>query len=256
MHVTNNPWYSSTTNGGVAHIITNRNRSKIYGNKIYLKNGQSFEIELFNPTKSKLLAKIKINGEYISDSGIVLKPGERVYLERFIDSNNKLVFETYSVEDSNEVKKAIEENGKVEIEFYPENVSSGNNITWTTNYPGYYNINETGGSYYRGSDITFTSDSSIGNTAYFSQSLSSNAVNANLKSIETDRVEKGNESNQNLEYVNGDFSWFTKNTVSYQILPESSKPIESNEIRSYCTSCGTRKKKASWKFCPSCGEKL
>ena len=256
MHVTNNPWYSSTTNGGVAHITTNRNRSKIYGNKIYLKNGQSFEIELFNPTKSKLLAKIKINGEYISDSGIVLKPGERVYLERFIDSNNKLVFETYSVEDSNEVKKAIEENGKVEVEFYPENVSSGNNITWTTNYPGYYNINKTYGSYYRGSDITFTSDSSIGNTAYFSQSLSSNAVNANLKSIETGRVEKGNESNQNLEYVNGDFSWFTKNTVSYQILPESSKPIESNEIRSYCTSCGTRKKKASWKFCPSCGEKL
>lgn len=256
MHVTNNPWYSSTSNGGVAHITTNRNRSKIYGNKIYLKNGQNFEIELFNPTKSKLLAKIKINGEYISDSGIVLKPGERVYLERFIDSNNKLVFETYSVEDSNEARKAIEENGKVEIEFYPENVSSGSNITWTTNYPSYYNINETGGTYYRGSDITFTSDPAIGNTAYFSQTLSSNNINANLKSVETGRVEKGNESSQNLEYVNGDFSWFTKNTVFYQILPESSKPIESKEIRSYCTSCGTRKKKASWKFCPSCGEKL
>ena len=80
-----------------AHITKNRNRSKIYENSVYLKDGENFEIELFNPTTSRVLAKITINGNSISNSGIVLKPGERVYLERFIDSNNKFVFETYQI---------------------------------------------------------------------------------------------------------------------------------------------------------------
>ena len=52
-----------------ANITKNRNRSKIYENSVYLKDGENFEIELFNPTTSRVLAKITINGNSISNSG-------------------------------------------------------------------------------------------------------------------------------------------------------------------------------------------
>ena len=129
----------SVTSQCTANITKNRNRAKIYGDSIYLKDGENFEIELFNPSTVRVLAKITINGKQISSSGIVLKPGERVYLERFIDSNNKFVFDTYDVEKSNEALNAIVDNGLIKVEFFEENFSGpsitlqgSTGSTWTT----------------------------------------------------------------------------------------------------------------------------
>lgn len=235
-----------------ANITSSRNRLKIYGNNVYLKDKQNFEIELFNPTQSKVLAKIEINGKSISNSGIVLKPGERVYLERFIDSNNKFLFETYEVEDSEESAKATEKNGLVEIFFYPE-VYSSSTVTWITTYPTYNTTYP----------IYTTNILSDGNPVGYKGSVSVHgAINSNYcdavrGSTETGRVEMGESSQQGFTTVNGSFSFFPSNSVSIKILPESYKPLESKDIRrSYCSGCGTRVKKQSWKFCPSCGEKF
>ena len=82
-------------------------------------------------------------------------------------------------------------------------------------------------------------------------------VNASVpKSVETGRIEKGDSSNQLFETVNGNFSNFPTSSVSIKLLPESQKPVEVSSIRNYCTNCGTRMKKQSWKFCPSCGSKI
>ena len=62
------------------------------GKFVYLQNGQEFEIELYNPTSEVVMAKIEMNGKSISSSGIVLRPGERVFLERFLDNSNKFKF--------------------------------------------------------------------------------------------------------------------------------------------------------------------
>ena len=124
---------SVNVNGCTVNITRNRNRAKIYGDSVYLKDGENFEIELFNPTTVRVLAKITINGNSISSSGIVLKPGERVYLERFIDTNNKFVFETYEVENSNESLNAIRNNGLITVDFYQE-IFTNNNITLDNNF--------------------------------------------------------------------------------------------------------------------------
>ena len=87
-------YYSTPTvnvGGCLAHITKNRNRSKIYGDTVYLKTGETFEIELFNPSTTKVLARIEINGKKISEGGIILRPGERVYLERFIETKKKFL---------------------------------------------------------------------------------------------------------------------------------------------------------------------
>jgi hypothetical protein len=86
----------------------------------YLQNGTQFQIELFNPTTEVVLAKIILNGKAISQGGLVLNPGQRVFLERYLDVAKKFLFDTYEVANTNEVKEAIENNGDFKVEFFRE----------------------------------------------------------------------------------------------------------------------------------------
>jgi ribosomal protein L40E len=105
------------------NICINKSRVKIYDGilpTVYLQSKTEFQIELFNPTQDTVMAKIKLNNKHISQGGLVLRPGERVFLDRYIDVAKKFLFETYTVEDSNEVAKAIEKNGDLVVEFFNE----------------------------------------------------------------------------------------------------------------------------------------
>lgn len=243
-----------------AHITKNRGRLKAYGQLVYLSNGSNFEIELFNPKQTPVLAKIAVNGKSISEYGIIVKPGQRVYLERFLDTPKKFLFETYEVEDpdsNQDVANAIANNGEVTVAFYDEcqvisqaPANPWSNPFWYSGSPIYPNY---GGSvpavlysmtYTAGSEFTNIT-SSVNTSIEFSKDLT--------KSEETGRIEAGSESSQTFENAYGNWSSWTCATVKWKILPESKKPVEAGEIRSYCTNCGTRRKKSSWKFCPNCG---
>jgi hypothetical protein len=78
------------------------------------------------------LAKILVNGSYISDAGFILKPGEHQYLERFLNNSKRFLFSTYDVEDTDAVKHAIRNNGVVTVEFYDEIEYFPNWLTTTT----------------------------------------------------------------------------------------------------------------------------
>lgn len=260
-----------------AHITINRGRLKTYGDKVYLKDGSTFEIELHNPTQQSVLAKIFLNGTEISLGGLVIKPGQRVYLERFVDDSKKFVFNTYEVENTKEAKAAIAQNGALTVYFYQEIFRNYDplpkysriNVSRPTWDQGLFTLTTNGG--WAGSGLkTFASSdnvhysSNVGTYAtnsFFSNSTTQSSTSMNIggsnitntSSIETGRVEKGANSHQVFETVNGDFSSLCMASSSWQILPESSKPVEASEIRSYCTKCGTKQKKTSWKFCPTCG---
>jgi hypothetical protein len=114
-------YYQTKTGTPCAYITKDRKRLKQNGQNVYLKNGDEFELELFNPLSNTVLAKIKLDGSYISGGGIVLKPGQRVFLERYLDDPRKFKFETYEVDGtSNEVLDAIAGNGDVVIDFFDE----------------------------------------------------------------------------------------------------------------------------------------
>ena len=266
-----------------AWIAIKRNRQKIYNTKgktqVYLKDGQEFQLELFNPTQIRYLAKIKINGNYQSDRGLILHPGQRYFLDRFIDEDRKLTFSTYEVEDTETVRKAIERNGLVEVEFYAETFLHGSIITypktypqpwsqpwsqpiWTTNPSTFWcgttsntgTINTLSGN----SNLTY-GGTTVNNVSYASSvggtltNTSNYSYVVNDASIETGRVERGRKSDQEFEDGYGTFSAWAAYTTTVQIIPLSQKPAESQEIRSYCTGCGSRIKKQTWKFCPNCG---
>ena len=278
---TNTYVVKSETESPQAWVAIKRNRQKIYNRQgktqVYLKDGQEFQIELFNPTQTRYLVKFKINGNYQADRGLILNPGQRYFLDRFIDDDKKLEFSTYEVEDSKAAKKAIEKNGLLEVEFYAETFLHGNIISypriyttpnwsqpiWTTNPHQFWGgtsagiFNNAGGSStltLAGStvnNITYTSGTVACGTTYTSSANYSSVVND--ASIETGRVEKGEKSGQKFEEGYGTFGSWASYTTTVQIIPLSQKPAEAQEIRSYCTGCGSRVKKQTWKFCPNCG---
>ena len=250
-----------------AWIAIQKNRQKVYGSngnsQVYLKDGEEFQIELFNPTQTKYLVKFKINGNYQSQRGLVLNPGQRYFLDRFVDEDRKLAFSTYEVENSKQAKLAIEKNGLLEVEFYAEVVYKnpftlqGNTSTWT-----YYGNQGYGGNYWlNGLNGTITNCGTGSNTTTISNGVSftncsSTSTLTSDVSIETGRVERGEKSNQSFSESFDSFNCWISFSTKVQILPRSQKPAETSEIRSYCTGCGSRNKKQNWKFCPSCGTKI
>ncbi len=108
-----------------ANLAVNKSRVKLYNKQgdlptYYLQKGQEFQIELFNPTTDTILAKITLNGNVISQGGLVLNPGQRVFLDRYLDVAKKFLFDTYEVANTQEVKEAIVNNGDFKVEFYRE----------------------------------------------------------------------------------------------------------------------------------------
>ena len=278
---TNTYVVNSGTESPQAWVAIKRNRQKIYNRQgktqVYLKDGQEFQIELFNPTQTRYLVKFKINGNYQADRGLILNPGQRYFLDRFIDDDKKLAFSTYEVEDTKAAKKAIEKNGLLEVEFYAETFLHGNIISypriyntpnwsqpiWTTNPSTFWYGTSNGISNNAGGSSTLTlAGSTINNVSYTSgtvncgttyTSTSNYSSVVNDASIETGRVEKGEKSDQKFEEGYGTFGSWASYTTTVQIIPLSQKPAEAQEIRSYCTGCGSRIKKQTWKFCPNCG---
>lgn len=101
-----------------------KGRKPIKSGNIYLENNEEFSIEIFNPLKECVLADIRLNNQSISKTGLVIKPGQRVYLDCFVDDRKKFIFQTYEIEMSDETQEAIQNNGLMEVFFYKEEAVS------------------------------------------------------------------------------------------------------------------------------------
>lgn len=103
---------------------------------VYLEDGDEFQFQLFNPETTEISARIYIEDTQLSHD-IVLRPGERVWIERYTDVSKKFKFVTYIVDGENaQVKKAISHNGLIKVEFFKRKTPlkltvSNPNITWT-----------------------------------------------------------------------------------------------------------------------------
>ena len=248
-----------------AWIVTpnDKGRKSIKSGKVFLEDKEEFEIELFNPLTVSVLSDIKLNGQSISKTGLVVKPGQRVYLDCFIDDKKKFIFSTYQIDGSGESLDATQNNGLLEVFFYKEDVITLDNwqrkfdriivekyypVYYPNTYPTYpWNNIYCGGSF--GTGTTNLTNGIIGTTtttnAYYS---SNNAVNCsytsnvelsnlnignnmtNISSLETGRVEKGEESKQKFTEVEMDFEKNYISSTIIQILPESRKPAEVKEV--------------------------
>jgi hypothetical protein len=228
--------------------------------------------------------------------GLVLRPGERVFLDRYLSESKKLLFSTYEVSGSSaEVAKAIENNGLIEVKFYeeyekPESHAYYSN-TITLNNPIYTpgtgtpinNVVTTNTCNAASStgNLTYTTGIDLGSqiksfSSDVTYSAASGEISMNcipdmemskkrtrsmskeLKSIETGRIEKGSNSKQTFEYVDKSFNCWSFHQVSLHLMPISQKKESSDSVnkRKYCSECGSKASSATAKFCSHCGSKL
>jgi hypothetical protein len=256
-------------------ISKNKNRLKIYDKKnVYLNNGDNFELEIFNNQTETIGVEILLNSKKISNSLLILRPAERIFLDRYLDESKKFLFETYEVKDTQKVRDIIANNGKIEIRCYKEqpvqtygHISVGipwNQPYWSTGTPYYYNNTVTtssGNGTFNLSGGTITSSS-----CFFSSDINYNdktqiPINStyttcSLDMLETGIVGKGDTSNQKFDYTNFNPQSCYFYNCELQILPASQKNKTIKEIKEYCTSCGYRVRNEKWKHCPNCGEKI
>ena len=245
---------------------------------VYLKDNDEFQLQLFNPTSEVLGCRISINGKVLQNL-LVLRPGERVWLERFLDDNKKFKFSTYEIDNSYETKKAIEHNGEIVVEFFKERKNqqifvtpqslneikiyqypwnpNNSSITWQ-NYDHITCENKSTNLTTSVSDIPITSAyctslSAELNTTSYDISASTSEV---YDTIETGRIEKGSYSSQQFSNVDYDFEIYCSYKETIKILPISQKQYSKNDIeKRYCTNCGKRLT-PKYKFCPQCGTKV
>jgi hypothetical protein len=239
-----------------------KGRKSIKSGKVFLEDKEEFEIEIFNPLTVSVLADIKLNGQSISKTGLVVKPGQRVYLDCFIDDRKKFKFSTYEIENSEEALEATANNGVLEVFFYKEDVITLDNwqrrfdriivekhypynpYPWYNPYRVYYGTGSpiygtttnltncvigtttTSNAYYSDNiNCSYTSDSNV--------SYGGTTVNNlfSVNNIETGRVEKGEKSKQKFTEVDMEFEKHYIASTIIQILPESRKPAEVKTIK-------------------------
>ena len=250
------------TNLPSAWIVSpkDKGRKSIKGDKIYLDDNQEFEIEIFNPLKESVLADIRLNGNSICKTGLVIKPGQRVYLDCFVDDRKKFIFQTYQIDGSQESIDATSDNGLLEVFFYKEQAVTLQNWTdrfhkvviheyypvypvYTRWYP-YSGTILTGGittgtitsgttlTTTNGSNAIFSTNSgnfTVGNSYNSGTLTSCNTAYYNspvADPLETGRVEKGEKSNQQFVDVDMEFEKNYIHHLVYQLLPSSRKPKE------------------------------
>jgi len=280
-------------------VTSKRNELKVYqDNIIYLNDGDNFELKLFNPLKEKIGVEIIFNSVKKGDSYLILNPGQDVFLDRFLDEQRKMLFETYNIDGNNkEAVEAVENNGLITFNFYKEYFRSNNSnevnvkyefppkpTKYENNYGNSTFITLSGNSTFNSSNsnsrcysdlsginniytqscnnignMSFSSTDNLGISSTYTSSLNINSTptsTLSVNTIETGRIEKGDLSEQKLKNVNVAFSDTFFHSISYKLMPYSSKSQSINEIREYCGDCGYRLRKSTWKFCPKCGEKI
>ena len=155
-----------------AHICVNKSRIKLYNQGVdmptyYLQSGTSFQFELFNPTINVLLAKIILNGKAISQGGLVINPGQRVFLDRYLDVAQKFLFDTYEVSNTAEVKHAIQNNGDIKIQFFKERPEYFPPVTIRPQYYTYRGCFTNTGGYNNGGNGIVNLGSGYNHNQYF-----------------------------------------------------------------------------------------
>ena len=242
---------------------------------VYMDNGTEFQIQLFNPKTTEIACRVYINDEAMSND-IVLRPGERLWLERFLDRPQKFLFETYTVDGSDsEVQRAIRDNGTIRVRFFDRHVrqkqdglilEKGSNF----NYSKTYNTFDTSTATSIATNTKTCSGEITCSSAIISPSsmldLQDSVGDINTASYynalipdtkqETGRITEGSYSQQSFDMVNMNFESWSYSEEVIKILPTSQKPIHKEDLQKrYCPECG-RRVVEKYKFCPFCGTKL
>lgn len=229
------------SNNFAAAIKVNGKILREFGDTVYLPFGSEYSIRLKNLNNTRAKVNIEIDGEKVTDSGLVLNENQTVDFERFIRNGNltegnrfKFIERTSKIEDHRGIKL---EDGIITIryEFEMSNpwISYRHPLNWDTQ-PLF------------GSKYTSTSEMRC--------SASANYVN------DTGITVEGSKSNQQFVSTSWRGTIGSVHVMNIKLLGETEEnklirePV-TVKTKIECKTCGTVNK-ATAKFCSECGTSL
>lgn len=250
-------------NNFAAAIKVNGKILREFGDTVYLPFGSEYQIRLKNLSFNRSKVKIEIDGENVTDSGLVLNAQETFDLERFIRNENlsegnrfKFIERTSKIEDHRGIKI---EDGIISIHFEFEIpapivntplwrepiISRGSGGRYTTNsvsrriLPGETNYNPFGNT---------TVDSYVNSTDVFAP-LNDTGITV-----------EGSKSNQSFGTTLWRGTLGVPEVLNIKLLGETEQNKSVREpvtvkTKLKCKTCGTMNSATS-KFCSECGTSL
>jgi len=216
------------------------NKPKIRKKKMYQQN--------YNFGSEEPTAFITVRKQRQKQNGKNVYLHDRTEFEiELHNPTNDSILAKIEVSDSKTNQKAIENNGLVTVEFFSKmlftNFGHLGGYTYLSNQPLLYNSGTVNGSPNVFTTTTLGNSNIVGTT------------NTSDVKIETGRVEKGGESNQEFGTSYEMFNTYVSWTKEWKILPFSAKNITTKDLIKKCSGCGT-KVKDNYKFCPQCGNQV
>lgn len=229
-----------------------------FGDTVYLPFGSEYQIRLKNLYDNKrALVHVEIDGERVTDSGLVLSSNETVDLERFIRNGNlkegnrfKFIERTSKIEDHRGIKL---EDGLIKITYEFE-YNPYRPFTQPFNYDG---TGIVAGSKSSATRRISTSSGTCGSSAMEVQcSVNLNSVPLN----DTGITVEGSKSDQSFGKTSWRGSVGLPNTLIIKLLGETEQNKSIREpvtvkTKLECKTCGTINSATS-KFCFECGTSL
>lgn len=220
-----------------------------FGDIVYVPFNSEYSILIKNLNNVRALVKITIDGENVTDDGLVVNANSHIDLERFLGDLSighrfKFIKRTSKIEQHRGIGV---EDGLIRIEFQFEKPARP--IAWSTEYRSFLNTTNISGSDARIKSCSYSHDSySVG-----AQSLSTNIDDVGI-------TVKGSISDQKFVTVHmGEMEKETHVMVIKMVgeTPQGEhvkKPV-TVKTKQTCETCG-HNNKATSKYCSECGTSL
>ena len=252
--------------GFVVNVVDEENILNDDNGTAALGFGKEYKIRVKNKNTRDAVAKIKIDGRYVTNKGdLIVKAGHVVDIERFIDSldeGKKFRFER--LENVSPSERDNPSNGIIEISFRLTKEVPIPQIyrecpDWNYQNRFYYTNSGTGPL-----NKSIVSDgTTLCNNEWSSNASSdlsvnmcccSNSTSENIMDVSSGKTVEGNYSGQRFEYSYlGELEYketvIKLNLVGYDKTGETKPKI-------YCSKCGNQVYTKVSKFCNLCGEKI
>lgn len=256
------------SNNFAAAILCDGKVLREFGDTVYLPFGSEYKIRLKNLSADRAKVKVEIDGQCVTDGGIVIGPGKTLDLERFIRNGNldqgncfRFVERTGKIEQHRGIKV---DDGIISITYEFELVAMPLVETYNVNYgkpPSYkdYSHMAKGAGGIAVSDCVW-SDSGPANVVSSALNCTPTASLNPVPVNDTGITVEGSLSNQSFSttYWRGTIGGV--NVMNIRLLGETEEnalirqPV-TVKAKAKCKTCGTVNK-ATAKFCGECGTSL
>jgi len=216
------------SNGPKIDVIITSNRSplKEYSDNegirsYYLQDNQEFEFCIHNPGNKDVLVSISIGDwDITNDDKLLVEAGKKIYIDCNMKSRKRLKYSFGAGSNSKNTNPLV----RVEVfnKLYDiKPIQYQYYWPWQNPY------------YCQDQNVYYTNISMVGH-------VEETQTNTSLIIDET----------YSSSAVS--FAMAPSYTIEFKLLPAKTD----NVFRVYCVSCGFRRRKQSWRFCPKCGEKF